>query len=162
MSRDGACSWLPESAFGPLCLANALRKLERPAEARDVLLPIADKFLKEWCIPFQLACCFAQLGLIKDCESWLKEAMAIDEAAVQKSAVDDPDLIPLWKRMKGSLWRRELRNEVSSLGRRILTITLRFRKALDHRDQRFEIIFENVILRAMRQGFRLGLLRLVP
>jgi predicted Zn-dependent protease len=98
---------LPESPFGPLYLAHALRKLQRPAEARDVLLPIADKFQKEWCIPFQLACCFAQLGRFKDCESWLKEAMAIDEAAVQKSAVDDPHLIPLWDTMKGSLWRRE-------------------------------------------------------
>ncbi len=104
---NALCRMLPESAFGPLHLAHALRKLDRPAEARDVLLPVADKFQKEWSIPFQLACCFAQLGRLEDCESWLKQAIAIDEDSVKKSAVEDPDLIPLWDTMKGSLWRKE-------------------------------------------------------
>ena len=53
---NGLCRMLPESSFGPLHLAHALRKLDRTKEARDTLLPVADKFPDEWRIPFQLGC----------------------------------------------------------------------------------------------------------
>jgi hypothetical protein len=33
--------------------------------------------------------------------------MAIDEKTVQKLAVDDPDLLPLWDSMGGSVWKRK-------------------------------------------------------
>jgi hypothetical protein len=32
--------------------------------------------------------------------------MAIDERTVQRMAIDDPDLKPLWDSMSGTLWKR--------------------------------------------------------
>jgi hypothetical protein len=32
--------------------------------------------------------------------------MAIDEHAVKRVALDDPDLKPLWDSMSGTLWKR--------------------------------------------------------
>jgi hypothetical protein len=33
--------------------------------------------------------------------------MAINPKTVQKSAIDDPDLKPLWDSMSGTLWKKE-------------------------------------------------------
>lgn len=89
---------LPESAFGPLHLAHALRKLDRTAEARDALVPIADRFPAEWRIPFQLACYYCKLGMKKEAMHWLE--LAIDIAGkldIRMKALDEPDLETLWK-----------------------------------------------------------------
>jgi hypothetical protein len=56
-------------------------------------------------IQFQLACYCGQLGWLKECEAWLKKAMALDEHAVQRAAIDDPDLKPLWDSMSGTKWK---------------------------------------------------------
>jgi len=32
--------------------------------------------------------------------------MAIDERAVNRAAIDDPDLKPLWDSMSSTLWKR--------------------------------------------------------
>ena len=66
-------------AFGPLHLAHALRKLDRTKEARDALLPVADKFPDEWRIPYRLACCYSQLRRFEGAEAWFKRARAADE-----------------------------------------------------------------------------------
>ena len=63
---DTLCRILPDSSFGPLHLAHALRRLERVAEARDVLLPLADKFPGEWRLQYQLACYCSRLGQKKE------------------------------------------------------------------------------------------------
>lgn len=94
---NGLCRLLPDSAFGPLHLAHALRKLDRTAEARDALLPIADQFAMEWRIWFQLACYCCKLGQKKDALQWL--GLAIDVAGktdIRMKALDEPDLETLW------------------------------------------------------------------
>ena len=70
------------------------------------LLAGADKFPKVWTIPYNLACYCCKLGRVDECQDWLKKAMAIDKLAVQRAALDDPDLKPLWDSMSGTLWKR--------------------------------------------------------
>ena len=101
------CTLLPDSTFGPLHLAHALRKLDRIMEARDTLLPVAEKFPDEWRISYRLACCYSQLRRYKQAEMWFKKAVAIDEHTVKREGIDDPDLKPLWASMSGTLWKRE-------------------------------------------------------
>ena len=84
----------------------ALHRLGRTQEAFDKMLPGAKKFRKEWMIPYSLSCHCAQLGRMEECEAWFKKAMALDKLAVQRAAIDDPDLKPLWDSMSGTLWRR--------------------------------------------------------
>ena len=94
---DALCRMLPESAFGPLHLAYALRKLDRTREARDALVPIADKFQGEWRIAFQLACYSCKLGEKKEALEWLD--LAIDVAGkldIRIAALDEPDLESIW------------------------------------------------------------------
>jgi hypothetical protein len=59
-----------------------------------------------WTIPYNLACYSAQLQHLEEAEKWLKKAMAIDEKTVKRAAIDDPDLLPLWDSMSGTLWKR--------------------------------------------------------
>jgi len=58
-------------------------------------------------MPYTLACYCAQLGELEESAEWFKKAMAIDTKAVQKIALDDPDLKPLWDSMSGTIWKRE-------------------------------------------------------
>jgi hypothetical protein len=48
----------------------------------------------------------AQLGRLEECKAWFQKAMAIDEHAVKRAAIDDPDLKPLWDSMGGTFWKR--------------------------------------------------------
>jgi tetratricopeptide (TPR) repeat protein len=84
----------------------ALHELKRTQEAFDQLLPVVDKFPKVWTIPYNLACYCAQTGRLEECKKWFKKAMAIDEQTVRESAVDDPDLKPLWDSMSGTVWKK--------------------------------------------------------
>ena len=84
----------------------ALHELGRTQAAFDELLPVADKFPKVWTIAYNLSCYCARLGRMDECREWLKRAMAIDEHAVKRAAIDDPDLKPLWDSMGGTLWKR--------------------------------------------------------
>jgi hypothetical protein len=63
-----------------------------------VLLPVVDKFPKEYIIRYNLACYACQLGNMKEARDWLKKA--IDLAGtnqVKLMALDDPDLEQLWR-----------------------------------------------------------------
>jgi tetratricopeptide (TPR) repeat protein len=85
----------------------ALHELKQTQEAFDGLLPAAKRFRDVWTIPYNLACYCAQLNRLEDAKEWFKQAMAIDGATVQREAMDDPDLQPLWDSMSGTLWKRE-------------------------------------------------------
>lgn len=98
LSPDRAEAWIHRSF--------ALHELKRTQEAFDQLLPVAGRFPEVWTIPYNLACYCTQLGRLEDCRSWFQKAMAIDEDAVKRAAVDDPDLKPLWDSMSGTLWKR--------------------------------------------------------
>jgi tetratricopeptide (TPR) repeat protein len=74
--------------------------------AKEILLEAESKFPHEYLFPFNLACYFSQLNQLEEAEKWLKKAIAIDNKTVQKLAIDDPDLLPLWDSMGGTLWKR--------------------------------------------------------
>ena len=94
---NALCRLLPESTFGPLHLAHALRKLERTIEARDALSAAAHKFPAEWRIAYQLACCSCQLGNVKEAYQWLEKAIDVaGKTDIRQKALDDPDLERLW------------------------------------------------------------------
>lgn len=40
----------------------------------DDLLPVADKFPKEWRIPYNFTCYFAQLGRLDEFKEWFKKS----------------------------------------------------------------------------------------
>jgi tetratricopeptide (TPR) repeat protein len=63
-------------------------------------------FPKVWTIPYNLACYCAQLGQLNECQEWFKRAMSIDENTVRRTAIDDPDMKPLWDSMIGMVWKR--------------------------------------------------------
>ncbi len=91
------CTMIPDSAFGPLHLAHALRKLDRTKEALDALLPVADKFLDEWRIAYQLACYSCKLGELKEAMGWLEAAIDVaGKEDIRAKALDEPDLEALW------------------------------------------------------------------
>jgi hypothetical protein len=84
----------------------ALHELRRTQEAVDSLLPVAQKFRKTWTIPYNLSCYCAQLGRLEESGKRFKKALAVHAQAVQRAAVDDPDLKPLWDSMGGTFWKR--------------------------------------------------------
>jgi tetratricopeptide (TPR) repeat protein len=90
------CQLVPTSSFGPLHLAHALRKLNRIKEARDTLLPVADKFPDDWQMAYHLACYSCQLGEIEEALRWLDKAIdAAGKTDIRLKALDEPDLVPL-------------------------------------------------------------------
>lgn len=95
---NSLCMMLPESAFGPLHLAHALRKLGRAKEARDALLPVADKFPDEWRIPYDLACSCCKAGDLKEVMRWIERAIDVaGKTDIRTKALDEPDLEPFWR-----------------------------------------------------------------
>jgi tetratricopeptide (TPR) repeat protein len=81
--------------------------LKGTQEAYDLLLPAQDKFPKNLTVPYNLACYCSQLNRLDEARDWFKKAMAINEQAVKKMAIDDPDLKPLWDSMSGTMWKRD-------------------------------------------------------
>ena len=75
--------------------------------ANAIAKAIPDHEFETWTIPYKLACHCAQQGQLEECQAWFKRAMAVDMKAVQKTAIDDPELKPLWDSMSGTLWKRE-------------------------------------------------------
>ena len=85
----------------------ALHELDRTQDAYDDLLLVSEEFPKVWVIPYNLACYCSVMRRFPRAQEWLKRAMAIDEKTVQREAIDDPDLQPLWDSMSGTMWKRE-------------------------------------------------------
>jgi predicted Zn-dependent protease len=96
----------PDNPHGWIHRSYTLHELNRTAEAFDQLLPLVDRFPKVWTIPYNLACYCAQLYRLDECKEWFTKAMAINEHAVKRAAIDDPDLKPLWDSMSGTFWKR--------------------------------------------------------
>lgn len=86
----------------------ALHELRRTHEAFDQLLPAAGRFPKEMVVPYNLACYACQLGDLAGAQRWLDQSLALYDNAQQKrlrleSALEDPDLEPLWPELRASL-----------------------------------------------------------
>ena len=97
---------LPDDCYGGVQAAIALLRLGRPREAKQLSLPLVQKFPKNATIPYNLACYCAQLGEIEEAQEWFKAAMALDPNTVRRRGIDDPDLEPLWQGMRDSTWKR--------------------------------------------------------
>jgi predicted Zn-dependent protease len=96
----GISEMLPDNSWGWIQWAYSLHELKRTKEAQGVLLPVVDKFPDESMIQYNLACYACQLGELKEAFQWLEKA--IDSAGnedVRLTALDDPDLEPLWNQI---------------------------------------------------------------
>ena len=90
-------------AGGWLHRAYALRRMENGglAAAWAALLPAADKFPAEPVIPYNLACYSCQMAQLDDARQWLRRAQQVGgREAIQKMALADDDLQPLWPEIK--------------------------------------------------------------
>jgi tetratricopeptide (TPR) repeat protein len=96
----------PDRSGGWIHRSFAMHELKRTQDAFDYLLPAAENFPRVWMIPYNLACYCAQLGRLNESQDWLKKAVAINEQPVKRAAIDDPDLLPLWDSMSGTLWKK--------------------------------------------------------
>ena len=106
---EAIAAMLPDKVDSWLNLAYATRRKKGGGipEAQRILLVAQVKFPHECLVPFNLACYCAQLRALDEATMWIQKAIAIDTNQVQKLAVDDPDLKPLWDSMKGTIWKRE-------------------------------------------------------
>jgi hypothetical protein len=43
---------------------------------------------------------------VQESQDWFKTAVSIDDKAVPKAGIDDPDLKPLWDSMSTTVWRQ--------------------------------------------------------
>lgn len=85
----------PDDASLHVRRAFALHELRRTQEAHDTLALVANRFPKEWVIPYNLACYCAQLGRLAEAFLHLTDSLRRNPAAVREAAADDPDLLPL-------------------------------------------------------------------
>ena len=88
---------LPDDPCGGVHAGIALLRLGRPRDAKQLSLPLVQKFPTNSTIPYNLACYCAQLGEIEEAEEWFNAAMALDADTVRRRGIDDPDLEPLWR-----------------------------------------------------------------
>jgi predicted Zn-dependent protease len=108
-AADDLVKMLPDEPFVWISLAYATRRKTGGSipEAKKILLGVEPKFPRHYLFPYNLACYCSQIGELKQAEQWLKKAARIDNAAVKKMAVEDPDLKPLWESLGGTLWEKE-------------------------------------------------------
>jgi predicted Zn-dependent protease len=95
----------PERRFGWLHLAMSLRKLNRTAEAKNVLLSVLDKFDRNSTFPYYLACYCAQMGQTTEAKGWFTLALANgttddERERIKHRAQDDPELAPIRSSLK--------------------------------------------------------------
>jgi predicted Zn-dependent protease len=87
----------PASAIGWIHRSYALHEMQRTAEARDELKPVAGRFPEELTIPYNLACYECKLGNLTQAREWLGKVFSSGQQAEWKAtAMADEDLKPLW------------------------------------------------------------------
>ena len=101
-----ACAELvaaPDESSGWLHRAYALRRVDDGGltQAWDALLPAAKKFPNEPIIAYNLSCYACQMQQLDIARHWLQRAVtAGQKEAIQKMALADADLQPLWDEIK--------------------------------------------------------------
>jgi|ERR1043166_2399099 tetratricopeptide (TPR) repeat protein len=94
----------PERASGWLHRAYAKRRVPGGGldPAWEALRPAFEKFPDEPIIPFNLACYAAQAGRLDEALDWLQRAIAASRNLneIKRMALADPDLQPLWERIR--------------------------------------------------------------
>src|SRR6266487_6628754 len=87
----------PESPAGWINQAYSLHEMKLTREARDQLLPVAEKFSSISTIPYNLACYACQLGGLEEARKWFSKAMELrGKDDIKQLALADDDLRPLW------------------------------------------------------------------
>src|SRR6266567_1427524 len=88
---------VPDASFGFVHMAVALHELKRTEEARNVLLPVLNKFRDNYMMRYNLACYSCRMGNLREASKWLEEAIDLDKTGVVRCmALEDPDLEALW------------------------------------------------------------------
>ena len=91
----------PDNPSGWIHQSYSLHELKRTREAFDLLLPVVEKFPGVSTIPYNLACYACRLGDLEGARSWLTEAVRIrGKADIKRTALEDPDLQPMWEEIK--------------------------------------------------------------
>jgi Flp pilus assembly protein TadD len=94
----------PDRASAWLHLSYAQRRARGGSvqAAWDILRLAFELFPKEPVIPFNLACYAAQSSRLDEAWDWLQKAMAAagNAGAIKEMALHDPDLEPLWERIR--------------------------------------------------------------
>ena len=96
----------PNRADGWIHRSYALHELKRTKEAYANLAAVAEKFSSLWAIPYNLCCYCSQLSQFDEARSWLKRAALLNSEAVQKAALNDPDLKPLWNSISTTIGKK--------------------------------------------------------
>jgi Flp pilus assembly protein TadD len=88
----------PEDPLGWVHWAYALHELKRTSEARDSLLGVVNRFPTSATMRYNLACYECLLGRLEEAKQWLEKAFTLGDSRKTKlTALEDPDLEPLWK-----------------------------------------------------------------
>lgn len=89
----------PDRPSGWIHQSYSLHELKRTGEAKAVLVPVANKFPKEFVIPYNLACYACALGELEKARNWLLRALKIKgkegREEFKRMALADPDLTPI-------------------------------------------------------------------
>lgn len=104
----------PNRVFGWVHHSFALYQLKRIGDAYKNLVLVAEKFHDNWAVSYNLACYCAQLGEIEESERWFKKAMCAEEKIVQKLAIVNPALMPLWDGMSTKVWGEYLKGKMET------------------------------------------------
>ena len=97
----------PARPFGWIHRSFALHRLKRTEEAFSNLAHVGQKFYENWTVQYNLACYCSVLHRFDESKSWFKRAMLLDEKKTQRVGIDDPDLLPLWDSMSGTIWSKD-------------------------------------------------------
>jgi len=90
----------PDQLFGWLFRAFSLRKLDRAAEAKDLLVSVVDRFGANATVPYYVACYCARLGQLNEAKGWITLALAhattdAERDRIKQRAQAEPDLEPI-------------------------------------------------------------------
>ncbi len=86
----------PEDPAGWIHQSYSLHELKRTAEARNLLLGVAEKFNRIGTVAYNLACYACQLGQTDQARRWLDRAIQVSgKDRVKAMALADPDLAPM-------------------------------------------------------------------
>jgi tetratricopeptide (TPR) repeat protein len=92
------CQRDPDSPFGWIHRAFCLHELKRTEEAWNALLPVAERFPKEWLVCYNLACYACQLRRLDEGKTWFMRALELgDPLEINRLASADADLKPLFQ-----------------------------------------------------------------
>ena len=87
------CQVMAGSSSGWSRLAEALHRMNRTQQAREVLASVIDKFPDESWLHYKLACYTCQLGDLKAAWEWLEKALRLDRSGdIRRLVQGDADL----------------------------------------------------------------------